>query len=175
MGIVEVVGGVDTHADFHVAAAVDANGGLVAVERFGADEDGYQDLLVWLTELGEVTRVGVEGTGSYGVGLARFLIDADIEVVEVDRQNRQVRRKKGKSDPTDAVAAARAALSVAAVVVPKLRNGPVDQAEEPDQVVPERATRADQQDTVVISGARPRWVGRNGAAQVGVQSDVLPT
>jgi transposase len=96
MGIVEVVGGVDTHADFHVAAAVDANGGLVAVERFGADDDGYQDLLVWLTELGRVTRVGVEGTGSYGVGLARFLADADIEVVEVDRQNRSGPPQEGQ-------------------------------------------------------------------------------
>ncbi len=127
MGIVEVVGGVDTHADFHVVAAVDANGGVLDVERFPASDEGYEDLLSWLAELGEVRRVGVEGTGSYGVGLARFLIEADIEVVEVDRQNRQVRRKKGKSDPTDAVTAARAALSGEAAVVPKLRNGPVEQ------------------------------------------------
>jgi transposase len=88
MGIVEVVGGVDTHADFHVAAAVDANGGVLDVERFPASVEGYEGLLAWLTGLGQVTRVGVEGTGSYGVGLARFLVDADIEVVEVDRQNR---------------------------------------------------------------------------------------
>ncbi len=127
MGIVEVVGGVDTHADFHVAAAVDANGGVLDVERFPASVEGYEGLLAWLTGFGRIVRIGVEGTGSYGVGLARFLIDADIEVVEVDRQNRQVRRKKGKSDPTDAVTAARAALSGAAAVVPKLRNGPVEQ------------------------------------------------
>jgi transposase len=127
MGIVEVTGGVDTHADFHVAAAVDANGGVLDVERFPANAEGYGGLLAWLAEQGQVTRVGVEGTGSYGVGLARFLIDADVEVVEVDRQNRQIRRKKGKSDPTDAVTAARAALSGAASVVPKLRNGPVEQ------------------------------------------------
>ncbi len=127
MGIVEVVGGVDTHADFHVASAVDTNGGVLDVERFPAGDEGYGGLLVWLAELGEVRRVGVEGTGSYGVGLARFLTEADIEVVEVDRQNRQVRRKKGKSDPTDAVTAARAALSGEAAVVPKLRNGPVEQ------------------------------------------------
>lgn len=125
--MVEVVGGVDTHADFHVAAAVDANGGVLDVERFPASVDGYEGLVAWLAELGQVTRVGVEGTGSYGVGLARFLIDADVEVIEVDRQNRQVRRKEGKSDPTDAVTAVRAALSGAAAVVPKLRNGPVEQ------------------------------------------------
>jgi transposase len=69
----------------------------------------------------------VEGTGSYGVGLARFLTAADVEVLEVDRPNRQVRRKQGKSDPTDAVAAARAALSGQASVTPKARNGPVEQ------------------------------------------------
>lgn len=125
--MVEVVGGVDTHADFHVAAAVDANGGVLDVERFPASVDGYEGLVAWLAELGQVTRVGVEGTGSYGVGLARFLFDADVEVIEVDRQNRQVRRKEGKSDPTDAVTAVRAALSGAAAVVPKLRNGPVEQ------------------------------------------------
>jgi transposase len=88
MGMVEVVGGVDTHADFHVVAAVDANGGVLDVERFPVSVEGYEAVLAWQTNLGRVMRVGVEGTGSYGVGLARFLIDTDIEVVEVDRQNR---------------------------------------------------------------------------------------
>ena len=69
----------------------------------------------------------MEGTGSYGVGLARFLTATGIEVVEVDRPNRQLRRRKGKSDPTDAVAAARAALSGSATGAPKYRNGPVEQ------------------------------------------------
>jgi len=127
MRIVEVVGGVDTHADFHVAVAVDANGGLLGVESFPAEQAGFERLLGWLGGFGSVVRVGVEGTGSYGVGLARFLTEAGTEVVEVDRQNRQVRRKKGKSDPTDAVTAARAALSGAASVVPKRRDGPVEQ------------------------------------------------
>ena len=72
-------------------------------------------------------RVGVEGAGSYGVGLSRFLYDLDVDVVEVDRPNRQARRKVGKSDPVDAVAAARAALSGSARVTPKRRDGPVEQ------------------------------------------------
>jgi len=127
MRIVEVTGGVDTHADFHVAAAVDVNGGVLGVESFPAEQAGFERLLGWLGGFGSVVRVGVEGTGSYGVGLARFLTEAEVEVVEVDRQNRQVRRKRGKSDPTDAVTAARAVLSGAASVVPKLRNGPVEQ------------------------------------------------
>ena len=122
-----VVGGVDTHADFHVAAAVDHNGGLLGVESFGADEVGYENLVGWLCSFGPLARVGVEGTGSWGVGLARFLGEVDIETVEVDRPNRQARRKVGKSDATDAVAAARAALSGAASVTPKTRNGPVEQ------------------------------------------------
>ena len=73
MRIVEVTGGVDTHADNHMAAAIDPNGGLLGIESFPATEAGYEDLLSWLTGFGEVIRIGVEGTGSWGVGLTRFL------------------------------------------------------------------------------------------------------
>ena len=59
-----VVGGVDTHADAHVAAAIDSNGGLLGVESFCADAAGYEQLVTWLTAFGPVARVGVEGTGS---------------------------------------------------------------------------------------------------------------
>ena len=127
MRIVGVTGGVDTHADVHVAAAVDHNGGLLGIESFPADRAGYEELLGWLVGFGELDKVGVEGTGSWGVGLSRFLADHDVMVVEVDRPNRQTRRRVGKSDPTDAVSAARAALSGEASVTPKTRNGPVEQ------------------------------------------------
>ena len=127
MRIVGITGGVDTHADNHVAAAIDHNGGLLGVESFPADQAGYEELLGWLVGFGEVEQIGVEGTGSWGVGLSRFLGDHDVMVVEVDRPNRQKRRKEGKSDPTDAVAAARAALSGEATVTPKSRNGPIEQ------------------------------------------------
>ena len=127
MRIVGVTGGVDTHADIHVAAAIDDNGGLLGVESFPATESGFEDLLGWLVGFGEVVRVGVEGTGSWGVGLARFLHAHEVVVVEVDRPNRQTRRRQGKSDPTDAVSAARAALSGVATVVPKSRNGAVEE------------------------------------------------
>jgi len=127
MSIVGVTGGVDTHADVHVAAAVDRNGGVLGIESFPTNEAGYESLAGWLAGFGPVMRVGVEGTGSYGVGLSRFLATTGIEVVEVDRPNRQVRRKKGKSDSTDAVAAARAVLSGEASVIPKARNGSVEQ------------------------------------------------
>jgi len=122
-----VVGGVDTHADVHVAAAIDSNGAVLGIESFPADAAGYRRLAGWLTGFGPVIRVGVEGTGSYGVGLARHLHREGIEVVEVDHPNRQTRRKFGKSDPIDAEAAARAALSGTATVTPKRRDGTVEQ------------------------------------------------
>ena len=122
-----VVGGVDTHADVHVAAAVDSNGAVLGIESFPADGAGYRRLAGWLTGFGPVIRVGVEGTGSYGVGLGRHLHREGIEVVEVDRPNRQTRRRFGKSDPIDAEAAARAALSGTATVIPKRRDGTVEQ------------------------------------------------
>jgi transposase len=106
-----ITGGVDTHLDKHVAAALDPLGRLVATESFPADAGGDKALLGWLEEFGQVTKVGVEGTSSYGTGLARFLRRHGVEVVEVDRQNRQARRNQGKSDPLDAIEAARAAIS----------------------------------------------------------------
>ncbi len=121
-----VVGGVDTHVDVHVAAAVDHVGGVLGVESFRTTRSGYRQLLSWLGSFGELALVGVEGTGSYGVGLSRYLGNAGIDVVEVDRPNRQVRHRKGKSDPVDAVGAARAALSGQATGLPKTRDGNVE-------------------------------------------------
>ena len=124
---VEVWGGVDTHRDFHVAAVVDSVGRVVGSEPFGADHSGYRRMAAWMQAKGQLVRVGVEGTGSYGAGLARFLAEANIEVVEVNRPNRQLRRQKGgKSDSVDAEAAARAAASGQATAVPKSGVGPVE-------------------------------------------------
>jgi transposase len=106
-----VVGGVDTHRDSNVAAVVDMNGGLLGIESFPTTADGHQSLMSWMSGLGVIERVGVEGTGSYGAGLARYLLSTGVPVIEVDRPNRQKRRKHGKSDQLDAVEAARGALS----------------------------------------------------------------
>jgi transposase len=106
-----VIGGVDTHGELHVAAAVDQVGGLLGTESFAASPAGYVALLGWLSGFGDISTVGVEGTGAYGAGLARFLRHSGITVAEVNRPNRQARRRQGKSDPLDAVEAARAALS----------------------------------------------------------------
>ena len=98
-----ITGGVDTHLDVHVAAALDGIGGLLGVESFATTAAGYGELTDWLCSFGSVVRVGIEGTGSYGVGLARYLHGAGIAVVEVNRADRQARRRQGKSDPLDAI------------------------------------------------------------------------
>jgi transposase len=121
-----ITGGVDTHADVHVAAALDPIGGLLGVQEFPASPAGYACLLEWLGGFGTVCLVGIEGTGSYGAGLARHITAAGIWVVEVDRSDRQDRRRRGKSDPLDAVSAARAALSGRAAGTPKGRDGQVE-------------------------------------------------
>ena len=79
-----VTGGVDTHADVHVAAAVDGNGGVLGVESFPTTPAGYVQLHGWLAGFGPVARVGVEGTGAYGAGLARHLRGRGLVVIEVD-------------------------------------------------------------------------------------------
>ena len=121
-----VTGGVDTHVDMHVAAAVDQAGRVLGTQAFPADAAGYQAALAWMSAHGELAKVGVEGTGSYGAGLARYLAACGVEVVEVIRPNRQARRQRGKSDTADAVAAALAALNGEASGVPKSRDGLVE-------------------------------------------------
>jgi transposase len=129
MTIVEtrsITGGVDTHLDTHVAAALDANGGVLGVESFATTPQGFSALRGWLAGFGPIARVGVEGTGAYGAGLARHLRGEGLEVIEVDCSNRQLRRKLGKSDTVDAVEAARAVLSGRARGVAKTADGNVE-------------------------------------------------
>jgi transposase len=121
-----VIGGVDTHADVHVAAACDQIGSVLGTESFPTTAAGYGQLLRWLRGFGEVEKIGVEGTGSYGVGLARHLADRGVEVIEVNRPNRQTRRRRGKTDVVDAIAAARAVISGDATGRPKSHDGGVE-------------------------------------------------
>jgi transposase len=122
----EVILGVDTHAQVHVAAVLDHLGRLQATLTIPAAPAGYRQLLTWAAQHGHLTRAGVEGTGTYGAGLTRHLIRAGVTVIEVDRPNRQRRRRRGKSDPTDAEAAARAVLAGEATATPKTRSGIVE-------------------------------------------------
>jgi transposase len=121
-----ITGGVDTHLDVHVAAAVDANGGVLGVESFATTPAGYAELCSWLQMFGTVGRIGVEGTGAYGAGLARHLRGEGLVVIEVDRPNRQERRRNGKSDELDAIEAGRAALSGRASGIAKSADGDVE-------------------------------------------------
>lgn len=118
-----VTGGVDTHLDVHVAAVLNEIGGLLATESFDANRAGEDSLVGWMESFGLLACVGVEGTGSYGAGLARLFAASGIKVVEVDRPNRQVRRRQGKSDTLDAIEAARAAQSGRATGHAKSRDG----------------------------------------------------
>jgi transposase len=107
-----VIMGVDTHGDGHVAAAFTSDlGRPLGHLTIATTPAGYRRLLDWARVLGTNPRFGVEGTGSYGAGLARFLAAAGCTVIEVNRPNRQTRYARGKSDPVDAEAAARAVLS----------------------------------------------------------------
>ncbi|GAB3887306.1 IS110 family transposase [Microbispora bryophytorum subsp. camponoti] len=122
----EVAGGVDTHQDTHTAAVIDPIGRVLGTEQFPADPAGYAALLAWMRSFGPVQRVGVEGTGVYGAGLARLLRDQGVCVIEVDRPDRKTRRFQGKSDPIDAISAAKTALAGERTGTPKQRDGRIE-------------------------------------------------
>jgi transposase len=121
-----VIAGVDTHKEVHVVAVLDELGRLLGTASFATTVIGYRQLHRWLCGHGEILAVGVEGTGSWGAGLSRFLRARELNVVEVNRPNRQVRRRTGKSDIVDAEMAARAVLAGDATVTPKAADGPVE-------------------------------------------------
>src|SRR5215213_5775835 len=118
--------GVDTHLETHVAAVIDQTGRLCGTKAFAASTRGYVALVTWAESVGPVERIGVEGTGTYGAGLARFVRADGLQVLEVDRPDRSTRRRRGKSDPIDAQAAARATLAGVAATIPKTREGQVE-------------------------------------------------
>ncbi|MER7407170.1 transposase [Streptomyces sp. NPDC000070] len=119
----EVVLGVDTHGEVHVAAVVSLLGKVLGTESFPATAAGYRRLLVWAGKLGTVRRAGVEGTGTFGAGLSHYLLAEHVQVYEVNRPDRTARRLLGKSDPLDAQAAARAVLSGRATAQAKSGDG----------------------------------------------------
>jgi transposase len=122
-----VFGGVDTHADTHTVAAISHLGAMLGHQSFPATAKGYRQLYGWLAGHGTLMRVGMEGTSSYGAGLAAALTGHGVELVEVNRPARTTRRARGKSDPIDAEAAARAGLAGVATAVPKTHTGVVEE------------------------------------------------
>jgi transposase len=122
----ELVIGVDTHKDLHVAVAVDHLGVRLGQLLIPTTREGYAQLEQWGRSYGKPTAVGIEGTGSYGAGLARFLRQRDYRVIEVNRPDRASRHRLGKTDPLDAEAAARAVLAGVATAIPKAGDGTVE-------------------------------------------------
>jgi hypothetical protein len=124
--VVLITVGVDTHVDVHVAVALDQLGRRLGFLTFPTSPAGYGELVAWVGRLGHLERVGVEGPGSFGAGLTRWLRARGVVVLEVPRPNRQLRRHAGKSDWIDAEAAARAVQAGAALGRPKSSDGQVE-------------------------------------------------
>ena len=124
----EVILGVDTHLNVHVAVAVDHLGRRMGGLSVPTTTKGYGRLLCWAKGFGPVRCAGIEGTSSYGAGLARHLKAQGIEVLEVERPKRPQRssRRNVKSDPLDAESAARAVLADETSGVPKSGEGCVE-------------------------------------------------
>ena len=121
-----VTGGVDTHKDLHVAAVVDDHDRVLGSQCFATTRHGYKQMLTWMRSFGQLRRVGVEATGTYGAGLLRYLQTAGVEVLEVTAPDKQDRRKRGKSDDLDAQNAAHAAFAGKRTVTPKSRDGMIE-------------------------------------------------
>jgi transposase len=121
----QLVIGVDTHADRHVAVVLDTLGRRLATASFAASDTGNARLLAWAYQHGQPVVAGVEGTGSFGYRLARYLLAHKVAVREVNRPDRARRRRVGKNDPLDAEQAARAVLAGDAIAIPKDRDGVV--------------------------------------------------
>src|SRR5215218_10226425 len=126
---VRVTVGVDTHTDRHVGVALDQFGRRLGTRSVPTTPAGFAALLTWAGDFGVIERVGIEGTGSYGAGLARWLRVHGVAVIEVERphrHDRQARRRRGKSDPLDAEAAARAVQAGTVIGQPKAGDGQVE-------------------------------------------------
>ena len=122
----QVVIGIDTHQEQHVAVAIDRQGVRLGERHAAATTCGYREIERWSRTLGTIQTFGIEGTGSYGAGIARFLTGLGYSVVEVNRPDRSTRYRKGKSDPTDAEMAARSVLAGVADAIPKSGQGEVE-------------------------------------------------
>ena len=122
----EVILGVDTHKDIHVAAVITTVGAVTASRSFPTTKAGYHQLLAWAHSFGTLRRAGVECTGSYGAALTRHLLAAGITVIEVNQPDKATHRRRGKTDTIDAQAAARAVLSGRATATAKTGDGPVE-------------------------------------------------
>ena len=123
---VPIVGGVDTHKDLHVAAVVDGNGQVLGTHSFATTRQGYKLMLTWMRSFGDLQRIGVECTSSYGAGLLRYMQVAGVDVLEVTAPDKLDRRRRGKNDDFDAQSAAHAAFAERRTVTSRSRDGMVE-------------------------------------------------
>src|SRR6202167_6141867 len=125
-GARRIVGGVESHKDLHVAAVVDEQDRVIETRSFATTRQGYRQMLAWMRAFGDLQRIGVESTGSYGAGLLRFMQHAGIAVLEVTTPDKQDRRRRGKNDDLDAQNAAHAAFAGQRTVTPRSRDGMIE-------------------------------------------------
>jgi len=121
--LIDAVIGVDTHRDTHEVEIASPTGTPIATCSISNDSSGFAELLAWIVDHAPGPRlaVSIEGTRSYGVGLARAAAAAGLIVLECEQPNRKTRRGKGKSDPIDAHLAVLAALRLDADRLPTPR------------------------------------------------------
>ncbi|WP_152361780.1 IS110 family transposase [Microlunatus speluncae] len=151
----EVILGVDTHKEFHVAAVLSQLGTVLGTRSFPTTIRGFRRLLSWSRGFGVVGRAGVEGTGTFGKALTRHLRTAGIVVIEVNQPDRADRRRRGKTDTLDAEAAARAVVSGRATATAKSSDGPVEMLRlfklAKESAIKSRTQTINQMKSVVIS------------------------
>ena len=123
---IQIIGGIDTHQDLHTAAVVSHDGTVLGTASFSTTRAGYRAMLRWFRSHGELLRVGVESTGTYGAGITRHLALSGIPVLEVTGPDPASRRAKCKDDALDAISAAEAARTRRRVQVAKDRSGTVE-------------------------------------------------
>lgn len=156
-----VFAGIDTHADVHHVAVIDADGRPLADQPFDTTRHGLERSLMFISGCGSCERVGIEGTGSYGAGISTFFGSVGVAVVEVDRPNRKARRDNGKSDTLDAYAAADAVRTGRATTPPKDHTGAVEQLRMLKIVrttAIQTRTQAKNQITALLTNAPPSFV-----------------
>jgi transposase len=118
--LIDAVVGVDTHRDTHEVELALPTGTAIGTRKISNDNSGFAELLAWIVDHAPGPRVvvSIEGTRSFGVGLARAVAAAGLTVIECEQPNRKARRGKGKSDPIDAHLAVLAALRLDADRLP---------------------------------------------------------
>ena len=172
--VFQVVVGVDTHQDKHVAVAIDRRGIRLGEFHIPTNTCGYKDLERWSLGWGEVQTFGIEGTGSYGAGVARFLSARGYDVVEVNRPDRAARYRKGKTDPTDAESAARSVLAGVADATPKSGEGEVEMIRmlknAKDSAVKARTQAFNQMKALIVTSPAPLRESLSGSTTAALVS-----